>query len=245
MRKSFSSLSEAELAEMELVLAEMALRISSRKSRRMRSTARPGLLDLRRSLRKALKHGGEFVELAHRTRRIEKPQVVFLCDVSGSMDRYYRFLLLFLLALQRVMVKVKTFAFSTSLTHLTEALSRREIDIVLDQLSQEVRDWSGGTRIGECLYTFLTDYGNETLGRRAVVVILSDGLDRGDLHLLEETMRKLRRKARRIIWLNPLLEDPEYQPLSRGMVIALPFVDHFGPAHNLESLLKLVGELRP
>ena len=245
MRKSFSSLSEAELAEMELVVAEMALRISARKSRRMRSTARPGLLDLRRSLRRALTYGGEFVELAHRTRRIEKPQVVFLCDVSGSMDRYYRFLLLFLLALQRVMVKVETFAFSTSLTHLTEALSRREIDIVLDQLSREVRDWSGGTRIGECLYAFLTDYGNETLGRRAVVVILSDGLDRGDLHLLEEAMRNLRRKARRIIWLNPLLEDPEYQPLCRGMVIALPFVDQFGPAHNLESLLKLVGELRP
>ena len=119
------------------------------------------------------------------------------------------------------------------------------MDSGLDQLSREVRDWSGGTRIGECLYTFLTDYGNETLGSRAVVVILSDGLDRGDLHLLEEAMRNLRRKARRIIWLNPLLEDPEYQPLCRGMVIALPFVDQFGPAHNLESLLKLVGELRP
>ena len=91
------------------------------------------------------------MELAHRTRRIEKPRVVFLCDVSGSMDRYYRFMLLFLLALQRVMVKVKTFAFSTSLTHLTEALSEREIGIVLDQLSREVPDWSGGTRIGECL----------------------------------------------------------------------------------------------
>ena len=134
MRKSFSSLSEAELAEMELVLAEMALRISARKSRRMRSTARPGLLDLRRSLRRALTYGGEFVELAHRTRRIEKPQVVFLCDVGGSMDRYYRFLLLFLLALQRVMVKVETFAFSTSLTHLTEALSRRDIHVVLARI---------------------------------------------------------------------------------------------------------------
>ena len=245
MRKSFSSLSEAELAEMELVLAKMALRIPARKSRRMRSTARPGLLDLRRSLRRALTYGGEFVELAHRTRRMEKPQVVFLCDVSGSMNRYYRFILLFLLALQRVMVKVKTFAFSTALTDLTEALSRREIDTVLGQLSREVRDWSGGTRIGECLHTFLTDHGDETLGRRAVVVILSDGLDRGDLHLLEDAMRNLRRRARRIIWLNPLLEDPEYQPLCRGMVVALPFVDHFGPAHNLESLLKLVGELRP
>jgi uncharacterized protein with von Willebrand factor type A (vWA) domain len=158
------------------------------------------------------------------------------------MERYSRFLLRFLLAAGRDR-DVESFVFSTRLTRLTPWLSASHVDHALDSLGTRVHDWSGGTRIGECLDEFVREHGRSLLGQRTVMVILSDGLDRGDVKLLERAMRAMHRKARKVIWLNPLLSSSQYEPAARGMRAALPHIDIFAPGHNLESLLELERHL--
>jgi uncharacterized protein with von Willebrand factor type A (vWA) domain len=172
---------------------------------------------------------------------VEEPKLVLLCDTSGSMDAYSRFFLAFILALKRVACRTEAFAFNTTLTRLTPWLAPGKIGVTLDRLAAEVPDWSGGTRIGESLAEFVLRYQRSALDSDAVVVILSDGLDRGDPDVLVRAMRAIRARARRVIWLNPLLGDARYQPLARGMEAALPFVDYFATAHNLESLETVAG----
>jgi uncharacterized protein with von Willebrand factor type A (vWA) domain len=240
-RKPFDECSERELAEMESLLARLALRLATRRSRRLVPTRGRGLVDLRRSFRRAVGSRGEFVSLARRTRAVDQPRLVVLCDTSGSMDQHTRFLLTFILSLKRTARRTEVFAFNTSLTRLTPWLSAGKIRQTLERLSASVPDWSGGTRIGECLAAFVERYQDELVTPHTVVVILSDGLDRGETAPLVEAMRALRAKARRVIWLNPLLGDPRYRPEARGMAAALPYVDCFAPAHNLESLERLVA----
>lgn len=241
-RRSFERMDERDLRRVDRIFDRILLRLATRKSRRYRPHRRKGRLDLRRSFRDAVAHDGELLRLARRRRRVERPRVVLLCDVSGSMERYSRFLLRFLLAAGRDR-DVESFVFSTRLTRLTSWLSASRLDQALASLGSLVHDWSGGTRIGACLDEFVRLYGRSLLGRRTVVVILSDGLDRGDVDLLERAMRAMQRKARKTIWLNPLLASPQYEPAARGMRAALPYVDVFAPGHNLESLSELERHL--
>jgi uncharacterized protein with von Willebrand factor type A (vWA) domain len=199
-------------------------------------------VDLRRTLRRSMQSGGEPIELWRRDRKPRKTRIVALCDVSGSMDLYSRFLLQFLYALQGSVARVESFVFSTSLRRTTEALREHSFGHALKALSAEAHDWSGGTRIGECLATFNADF-ERLLDGRTVFVILSDGWDTGDPALLSEAMETIRGRCRRLIWLNPLLGSPGYEPLTEGMLAALPHVSVFASAHNLASLRALERHL--
>lgn len=238
-RKPFDRCSEADRAAMERLLARLALRLATQKSRRRVPTRGRGVVDLRRSFRRVLATGGEALSFARLARAVEEPRLVVLCDTSGSMDPHTRFLLTFVLALKRVTRRAEIFAFNTSLTRLTPWLSLTQLGATLDRLAAGVPDWSGGTKLGECLADFVEHYAT-LVSSKTVVVILSDGLDRGEAGDLVRAMRAIQRRARQVIWLNPLLADPGYRPTARGMQAALPFVDKFAPAHNLESLERLL-----
>ena len=245
-RKSFDSAwSASELAAMEKILARLARRLATRRSRRWvaASLLVRGRVDPRRSYRRALATEGEIVRLARRERAIEEPRLVFLCDTSGSMDAHTRFLLSFVLSLRRAARKTELYAFNTELVPLTPALASGKIRLALDRLAALVPDWSGGTRIGASLAAFVADHLARVVDGKTVVVIFSDGLDRGDPALLVEALRRIRNRARKLLWLNPLLGDPDYQPTARGMLAALPFIDCFAPAFNLESLERLLPQL--
>ena len=239
-RKPFEQLSAGEMAAMERLLARLAVRLATRKSRRLIPTRGRGAVDLRRSFRSALGTDGEFLRLARRARVLEEPSLVVLYDTSGSMDSYTRLLLAFAFALRRVIKRVEIFAFNTTLVRVTRMVAPAAIATSLERLAAGVPDWSGGTRIGACLAGFASEYGRTMINRNTTVVLVSDGLDHGDTELLAWAMHELRGRAARIIWLNPLLGDPRYRPEAAGMRAALPFVDHFGPAHNLESLESLL-----
>ncbi len=238
-RKDFSALTTDELEAITALVQQIARRVATRMSRRLRAVRRAHLLDMRRTVRLSLRRGGEIVELLRRRRRVQKTQVVLLCDVSGSMDLYSRFLVQFVFALQHAVSRVETFVFSTSLTRVTEALSDTELRGALDQVARTVPNWSGGTKIGLSLRQFLDRYGRTLLGDRTVVIVISDGWDTGEVDALAGAMRELNRRSARVIWLNPLLGGVGYEPLCQGMRAALPHVDVFAPAHNLESLRRL------
>ncbi len=240
MERDFSSFPSDQLDEVARVTVLIARRLARRMSRRRRPVRRGGVVDLRRSIRANVMKG-ELVELRRRERRRRKVRLVLLCDVSGSMDLYSRFLLQFLYALQNVFGRVETFTFATRLTRVTEHLRGLSYKRALRQLT-EVRDWSGGTRIGDSLREFNRGWGH-LLSRQTIVILLSDGWDTGEPEELAAEMLALKRKAGRLIWLNPLLGNPSYEPLTRGMAAALPLVDHFAAAHNLASLRDLAGHL--
>lgn len=242
-RKSFEECGEEELREMERLLARVVRRFAVRRSRRLVPSKRGSVVDLRRSLRRSLAHGGELVELARRERAVELPRLVVLCDTSGSMDPYSRFLLAFVLSLGKVARRTETFSFNTSLTRLTPWITSGNVRATLARFASRVEDWSGGTRIGECLREFADDYLRETVTGDTSVLILSDGLDRGDTGALHRALLRIRRRARRVIWLNPLMGDPRYRPEARGMKAALPHIDRLVPAHNIESLEALLHTL--
>ena len=242
-RKAFDATwSARDLVAMERILARLARRLATRRSRRLvPTTARGSSADIRASYRKALRTSGELMRLAHRTRKIEEPRVTFLLDTSGSMDTHTRFLLTFVLALRRAVPRADAYAFNTGLVRLTPSLARGPH--ALDRIASAVPDWSGGTRIGECLASFVRDHQVRDPQGRTVVVIVSDGLDRGDPARLVQAVRAIQRRARRLIWLNPLAGDPRYEPAAAGMRAALPFVDHFASAHDLASLERLLPRL--
>jgi len=243
-RKEFDrSWSDRDLATMERLLARLARRLATRRSRRWRPTHGRGRADFRASYRRALRTLGEPVSLARRARDLDRPRLVFLLDTSGSMDAHSRFLLSFVLCLRRAAPGAEAFAFNTELVHLTSALAPGKIRLTLDRLAARVRDWSGGTRIGDCLAAFVHGHLRTEVDSRTVVVVLSDGLDRGDPAILAEALRTIRRRARKLIWLNPLLGDARYQPTQSGMAAALPFIDHFAPAHDFASLERLLPHL--
>ncbi len=240
--KDFSTFTSDELDELLRLTRKIARRLACRISRRRRPTHRRQAVDLRRSVRRNVTRG-ELIELAYRERKPKKVRLVVLCDVSGSMDLYSRFLLQFLYALQAVFGRVETFTFSTRLTRVTEHLKGRSFTRALAQLGA-VHDWSGGTRIGASLAQFNQDWGARLVDRRTLVMILSDGWDTGEPELLARELLAIRRRARRLVWLNPLLGSPSYEPLTRGMAAALPLVHAFVPAHNLASLRALNRHLR-
>jgi hypothetical protein len=238
--QDFSTFSPDQLEEVYRLTVQIARRLARRLGRRRRPAARKGRVDLRRTLRANLSRG-DLIDLRYRRRKPRKVRLVLLCDVSGSMDLYSRFLLQFLFAMQNVFGRVETFTFSTRLTRVTEHLRGRSYRQVLRRL-QEVRDWSGGTRIGESIAQFNRDW-SHLVDRWTIVVVLSDGWDTGEPALLAGELLRIKRRAGRLIWLNPLLGNASYEPLTRGMAAALPLVDDFAPAHNLAALRALAGRL--
>ena len=239
-RKPFEEFSEGDLAAMERLVAQLARRLATRRSRRLVPTAARGVVDLRRSFRHALASDGDFLKLARRGHPLDESSLVILFDTSGSMDAYTRVLLAFAFALRRVVKRVEIFAFNTTLVRVTRMIAPGKVLRSLESLSAGVPDWSGGTRIGACLAEFVALHKDVRVDRNTVVVCVSDGLDQGDTELLERSMRELRSRAGKIIWLNPLLGDARYRPECAGMRAALPYVDHFAPAHNLDSLRGLL-----
>jgi uncharacterized protein with von Willebrand factor type A (vWA) domain len=240
--RDFSTFAADELAAVERAAAQLARRLSARPSRRWKPARRGARVHLRRTIRLSLKTGGDAAELARRERKLRKTKLVALCDVSGSMDLYSRFLLQFLFALQRSFARVETFVFSTRLTRITPQLARDTYREALDELARHAPGWSGGTKIGESIAAF-ADGWPRLLDRRTVVIVLSDGWDTGEPAVLAEALRGIRRRTGRVIWLNPLLGSPGYRPLTRGMQAALPHVDVFAPVHNVESLNLLARHL--
>ena len=237
--KDFAQLSDDELRVVRRMMLERPWKIEPRRTRRKVAADDGPTLDLRRSLRGSLRSGGELVDLKWRRRR-EKPRpLVVLCDVSGSMEAYSRIFLQFIYALRSATDRLEAFVFGTRLTRISRQLRNRNVDIALRQASARVFDWGGGTRIGESFKRFNYDWGRRVLGRGAVVAILSDAWDRGDVELLERETARIRRSCGRLMWLNPLLGSPGYQPLTRGIRCVLPYIDDFLPVHNLTSLEQL------
>ncbi len=241
--KNFAELTNDELEAIKRLMAQLVWRLGERRTRRRR----PGhgqLPDLRRTIRRNLKYGGDVIEWATREPKFKPRPIVIIADISGSMERYTRLFLHFIYSLTSGLDQpVESFVFSTRLTRITHELRNRDVDQALRDVSDAVQDWSGGTRIGEALKAFNFDWGRRVLGRGAVVLLISDGWDRGEPELLSREMARLRRTCHRLIWLNPLLGSPDYEPLTRGMVAALPHVDDFLPVHNLASLEELAAHL--
>jgi uncharacterized protein with von Willebrand factor type A (vWA) domain len=240
--KSFADCSEAELRQLASLMAGTAFVPPPRRTRRL-LPAPAGVPDLRRTLRRSLRTGGEPLERACRRRQRRPRRLVLLLDVSGSMADYSRALVLFSHAVVRVDKRCEVFCFGTRLTRLTPALAAAHPDEALSAAGGLASDRGAGTRIGESLKTFLDEHGHRGVARGAVVLIFSDGLEIGDATLLAEQVERLARLAHRLVWLNPLKSDPAYEPLARGMRAALPHLDSFESGHSLESLEALVRSL--
>jgi hypothetical protein len=241
--RDFSTIQAEELTEVMQLINEIGKSLATRFSRRTMNSKHRGSIDLRRTMRLSLRHGGEILDLARHQRRRQRLKLVLLCDVSKSMDLYSRFLIQFIYAFQSVYRRIETFVFSTALHRITETLRKEELYSALGKLSGTVPDWSGGTKIGASLEQFVSQYGLKLVDSQTVVLIISDGWDTGEVDLLENSMHFLNKHARNVIWLNPLKGSSGYEPTTRGMQAALPYIDIFASAHNLNSLRKLVRQL--
>ncbi len=237
--KDFEHFTWDEMQEARALMSRKRWRLSERKTRRLRPALHGDQLDLRRTVRRSLHTGGEPIVLARRTIRRKPRPLIIICDISGSMSLYSRLLLHFVHTVANGLSNVETFVFATRLTRITRQLARRDVDAAIEDVTKVVQDWSGGTRIGESLHTFNYHWARRVLGHGAVVLIISDGWDRGDVRVLSDEMARLRRRCHRLIWLNPLLGQEDYRPVTAGMRAALPFVDAFLPANTLDSLLGL------
>jgi uncharacterized protein len=242
-RRNFRNFTPDQLEEIARALLLVARRLALQQSRRYRATRHGQVIDPRRTFRRNIKYGGTVIELARKRRKLRKPRIVLLCDVSRSMEMYSTFLLQFIYALQHTLGKVESFVFSTRLTRVTEYFRAADIYSALERISREVPDWSGGTRIGDSLHTFNRMWAPKVVDRRTIVLILSDGLDSGQASVLGSEVEQIERRAARVVWLNPLLGDPGYRPVARTMRAALAHVEVFASAHNLESLQALGREL--
>src|SRR6266852_610291 len=238
-KKDFESFTWDEMQEARRLMAEMRWNLGMRPTRRKRPSRKGSYLDMRRMVRRNLKHGAELIELTWREIKRKPRPLVIICDISGSMSLYSRLLLHFIHTISNGLLNVEAFVFGTRLTRITRQLKRRDVDDAVGDVSKSVQDWSGGTRIGDALHFFNQKWARRVLGRGAVVLIISDGWDRGDASVLEVEMDRLQHSCHRLIWLNPLLGSPDYRPLTIGMKTALPYIDDFLPAHNLDSLISL------
>jgi len=232
--KDFDAMTWQETEQVRRLLEQAPWRVAERRTRRLRA-ARSGGIDLRRTARHAIRSSGELVRLFRRRPRMRRRPLVVVCDVSGSMERYSRLLMIFAHAIAR-REDLEAFVFSTRLTRITRLLRQRDLDRALASVSKGVHDFSGGTRIGDALADFNRHWARRVLGHGAVVIIISDGWDRGNPEQLTAELIHLRRSAHRLIWLNPLLGSEGYQPLTRGMAAALPYCDDFLAAHNVQAL---------
>jgi uncharacterized protein with von Willebrand factor type A (vWA) domain len=234
-QKDFDALDDAEMAEVRRLIRLMRLPAGLTRSRRMHPGGRERL-DMRRLLRRSLRYDGELLVFSWKSRSLRPRPLVLLCDISGSMERYTRLLLNFAYALKTASARVEAFVFATRLTRITRMLRHHDVDAALNRVAASVDDWSGGTRIGEAIETFNRRYARRVLSHGATVAIISDGWDRGDADQMRRAVAHLQRSCHRLIWMNPLMGAPGYEPLTLGLQAALPFVDDFLPAHNLANL---------
>ena len=241
-KKDLGSFDTSDIPVAQLALKKMMEPFKVDLTRRSKRSRKSGDMDFRRIMKKSLKSEGIPMELFYKEKKKRLKRLVVLADVSGSMDRYARFVMPFILGIRGVGSRAEVFAFSTSLASITFAIRHLSLERALEHIAREVPDWSGGTRIGYSLHQFNQEQGLRLMSRRTVVVILSDGWDLGGKELLKREMAALNRKAHCVMWLNPLAGDPDYEPMCRGMKAALPYVDYFLPANSLQSL-KRVGRL--
>jgi uncharacterized protein with von Willebrand factor type A (vWA) domain len=241
----FSQIPQSDLAELQQISLRLLRRMSYRVARRLRARKSRNSIDLRRTIRRSIGRGGELIDLRYKGPKKERAQLVIFLDVSDSMNPYSFFLLKFAYVLGRYSKEVKTFIFSTMLVEISHLLRGRRVSEVFRALSEMTAGWSGGTRIGGSLEYFNRHHAPVLLSRRTVFMILSDGWDTGAPEELATELGKIRRRVNKLIWLNPLLGLEDYEPVTRGIRAALPLIDVFAPAHNLQSLLALENHLRP
>ncbi|HSK45088.1 MAG TPA: VWA domain-containing protein [Candidatus Binatia bacterium] len=242
-KADFSEVKQGDLAELEKISLRLLQQMSLRLSRRIRSLAVRGRVDLRRTIRCSIGRGGDPIDLSFRKRKLQQLKLVIALDVSGSMNPYSIFFVRFAYALQKYFKRVDTFLFSTQLTEITSTLHARQLRDALESLAGQAAGWSGGTKIGESLRQLTQLQGRRLFSRDTVFMVLSDGWETGDPAVLAEELSAIKRRVRKLIWLNPLLGMADYQPITRGMSAALPYIDVFASAHNLESLLNLETHL--
>jgi uncharacterized protein with von Willebrand factor type A (vWA) domain len=241
-QQDFETMSSAELADARRLIGLLRLPLPSVPTRRFRTGDRGARVDMRKTFRAMVRAGG-VIDLKRRRRLFRAPPLVVLCDISGSMAAYSRMLLHFLHAVTNARDRVHVFLFGTRLTNVTRDMTRRDPDEALARVTRAVKDWSGGTRIGETLATFNRLWARRVLGQGAVVLLITDGLDRDEAQGLAQEMERLRRACRRLIWLNPLLRFSAFEPKPAGIRAMLPYVDDFRPVHNLDSLASLIDAL--
>lgn len=238
-QKDFEKMTNEEIALARRAIGRLRLPIEELRTRRYRPDKQHARADMRATLKAALKTGGDIIPLKFRKQRTRHPPLIVLCDISGSMERYSRMMLHFLHAVTNDRDRVHTFLFGTRLTNVTRYLRYKDIDIALERIAETVQDWSGGTRIGRCLHEFNNEWSRRVLGQGAMVLLITDGLDRDAGVGLGREMDRLHRSCRRLIWLNPLLRYDGFEPKSHGIRAIMPHVDDFRPVHSLESLMQL------
>ena len=246
--KDFEQMSAAEVEQAKALIRNLKLPIKPVPTRRFKPDPSGWRVDLRRTLRQSLRGGGAMIDLAKKRRRRRHPPLVILSDISGSMERYSRMLLHFMHAVTNDRDRVASFVFGTRLTNVTRQLRARDVDQALARVGDLVEDWSGGTRIGHCLHEFNRIWSRRVLGQGAILLLITDGLDRDAGEGLELEMERLHKSCRRLIWLNPLLRFDGYAPIATGARAIIKHVDDFRPIHNLESLADLtaaLGEIGP
>ena len=238
-KKDFENFTWDEVQEAKRLMAEMRWHLGMRLTRRKKPARNGSYPDMRRIVRRNLKYGAELLDLTWRETKSKPRPLVIICDISGSMSLYSRLLLHFIHTISNGLMNVEAFVFGTRLTRITRQLKKRDVDDAVRDVSKSVQDWSGGTRIGDALHYFNHKWAKRVLGRGAVILIISDGWDRGESDTLQTEMDRLQHSCHRLIWLNPLLGSPDYRPLTIGMKTALPYIDNFLPSHNLDSLIYL------
>lgn len=242
-QKDFEQMSADEMQQVKRLMTQLVWQLGQRRTRRQRM-GKGKQINFRRSLRRNMRYGGEMLTWTYQTEKIKPRPLVILADISGSMERYARLLIHFLYSLaEGLEQRVEVFVFSTRLTRITRQLRNRDADRAIAEAATAIPDWGGGTRIGDAMRTFNLQWGRRVLRGGAVTLIISDGWDRGDPALLGKEMERLNKTSHRVVWLNPLLGMDSYEPLTRGIVAALPYVDDFLPVHNLASLEDLAQHL--
>jgi uncharacterized protein with von Willebrand factor type A (vWA) domain len=239
----FESMSSAELTQAKRLIARLRLPIPEVQTRRFHPDARGAGIDLPATVRASLRGGAQIIALKRRSRTTRHPPLVVLCDISGSMSRYSRMFLHFLHAITNDRDRVHTLVFGTRLTNITRHLRNRDVDVAMNRVAAAIQDWAGGTRIGVCLAEFNRNWSRRLLGQNAVVLLISDGLDRDIGAGLGAEMERLHKSCSKLVWLNPLLRYEGFQPRPSGVRAMLPHVDAFLPVHNIESLVDLAREL--
>ena len=239
----FEAMSAAEIVSARDEIRRLRLPLDLRRTRRTRPATTGSHIDMAATLRAGLRHGGELVDFAYTQRTVRPPPLVVLCDISGSMARYAQILLHFLHAVANDRDRVSVFLFGTRLTNITRVLRHKDPEAAFQAVAGLVPDWSGGTRIGETIAQFNREWAKRVLGQGAVVLLVTDGLDRAGAEGLPEAMERLHKSCRRLIWLNPLLRWDGFEPRSQGIRAMLPHVDEFRPVHNIASLRALIASL--
>ena len=240
LRKTdFSRLTDLESVLLEEIAEKLWKQMSRRLKRKLKTNRQKGRVNIRKTIRKNLSHGSNLINLYKDNKKVTKQRLVILLDVSGSMDKYSFFLLKFLFALRKHFEQIEAFVFSTRLIRITGYLEEQQLGYALSLLSAAANNWSGGTKIGACLQDFNEKFGKRLLNGKSTVIILSDGLETGSPELLASQLQKIKLRTRQLVWLNPLKGMQGYEPVQRGMQAALPNLDVFKSAHNLDSILEL------